>query len=92
MTAENMVGQGERDSTRAKRSEREHRSPQGEKRKATLKKQGAIPFFCTAKKGLRNGGLGKKDKKMAAHFFIFSSHSETLFEVKNSEFRCEIKF
>jgi hypothetical protein len=35
--------------------------------------------------------LGKKTKKMAAHFFITTRHSETHFELKNSEFRCEIK-
>ena len=32
------------------------------------------------------------DKKMAAGFFIASHHSETHFELKNSEFGCEIKF
>ena len=31
-------------------------------------------------------------KKMAAGFFIFPRHSERLFELKNSEFRCEMKF
>jgi len=35
---------------------------------------------------------GHLSTKMAAHFFIFPRHSETLFEVKNSEFRCEMKF
>ena len=33
-----------------------------------------------------------KHKKMAAGIFIATSHSELLFEAKNSEFRCEIKF
>jgi hypothetical protein len=31
-------------------------------------------------------------KKMAAGFFSLPRHSEPLFEAKNSEFRCEIKF
>ena len=31
-------------------------------------------------------------KKMAAGIFIFPRHSEQRFEVKNSEFRCEMKF
>ena len=35
------------------------------------------PFFC---------------KKMAAGFFNATLYSELLFEAKNSEFRCEIKF
>ena len=29
---------------------------------------------------------------MAAENFIFPRHSEPLFELKNSEFRCEMKF
>ena len=29
---------------------------------------------------------------MAAEIFISTRHSEPLFEAKNSEFRCEIKF
>ena len=31
-------------------------------------------------------------KKMAACFFIATHHSEQHFELKNSEFRCEMKF
>ena len=31
-------------------------------------------------------------KKMAAGFFIFPRHSETIFEAKTSEFRCEMIF
>ena len=31
-------------------------------------------------------------KKIAAEIFIFPRHSETHFELKNSEFCCEIKF
>ena len=38
-------------------------------------------FFCK-----------KKKKKMAAGNFYLPRHSERLFEAKNSEFRCEMKF
>ena len=34
----------------------------------------------------------EKTKKMAAGFFIFTRHSEWHFELKTSEFRCEMKF
>jgi hypothetical protein len=30
--------------------------------------------------------------KNGGWLFIFTRHSETLFELKNSEFRCEMKF
>jgi hypothetical protein len=36
--------------------------------------------------------LESRQKKMAAGFFISTRHSERLFELKTSEFRCEIKF
>ena len=34
----------------------------------------------------------KGGQKMAAGFFNFTRHSETRFELKNSEFLCEMKF
>jgi hypothetical protein len=52
-------------------------------------------IYCAddgGRRGIFHLCLKKGQKKWRREIFIFPRHSEQRFELKNSEFRCEMKF